>query len=90
MVVELRKSFKNYGPNKHRSCNWFVYHLRISDFYDFYDETNSPLIKFSFRLFRAQMRFYVVSGLEWYMFSNFGKLTYNSVMNHPQNFTNKR
>jgi len=23
----------NYGPNKRRSCNWVVSHLRITDFY---------------------------------------------------------
>jgi len=40
----LRKSFTNYGPNKHRNCNWVVSHLRITDFYAFYGETNSPLI----------------------------------------------
>jgi len=34
----------NYGPNKHRNCNWVVSHLRITDFYAFYGETNSPLI----------------------------------------------
>ena len=44
MVIELRKPFINYGPNKHRSCNWVVSHLRITDFYDFYDETNGPYI----------------------------------------------
>ena len=43
MVVELHKSFTNYGPNKHRNCNWVVSHLRITEFYDFYDETNSPV-----------------------------------------------
>ena len=44
MVVELRKSFTNYDPNKHRNCNWVVSHLRITDFYDFYDETNNPIV----------------------------------------------
>jgi len=29
----LCKSFTNYGPNKRRSCNWIVSHLRITDFY---------------------------------------------------------
>ena len=24
------------------SCNWVVSHLRITDFYNFYDETNGP------------------------------------------------
>ena len=33
MLVELRKSFTNYGPNKRRSCNWVVSHLRITEFY---------------------------------------------------------
>ena len=33
MLVELRKSFTNYGPNKRRSCNWIVSHLRITEFY---------------------------------------------------------
>jgi len=33
MAVELRKSFTNYGSNKHRSCNWVVSHLRITVFY---------------------------------------------------------
>jgi len=42
MIVELRKSFTNYGPNKHRSCKWVVSHLRITDFYALYDETNGP------------------------------------------------
>ena len=41
MVVELHKSFTNYGPNKRRSCNWVVSHLRITDFYG---ETNSPVV----------------------------------------------
>ena len=45
MVVELRKSFTNYGSNKRRSCNWVVSHLQITDFYAFYDETNSPLVE---------------------------------------------
>jgi len=27
MAVELRKSFTNYGTNKHRSCNLVVSHL---------------------------------------------------------------
>ena len=27
------KSFTNYGPNKRRTCNWVVSHLRITDFY---------------------------------------------------------
>ena len=50
MVVELCKSFTNYGSNKYRSCNWVVSHLRITDFYDFYDETNNPLYKKIFKL----------------------------------------
>ena len=33
MLVELRKSFTNYGLNKRRSCNWVVSHLRITEFY---------------------------------------------------------
>jgi len=33
VLVELRKSFTNYGPNKRRSCNWVVSHLRITEFY---------------------------------------------------------
>ena len=33
MLVELRKSFTNYGPNKRRSYNWVVSHLRITEFY---------------------------------------------------------
>jgi len=33
VTVELRKSFTNYGPNKRRSCNWVVSHLRITAFY---------------------------------------------------------
>jgi len=33
VLVELRKSFTNYGPNKRRSCNWIVSHLRITEFY---------------------------------------------------------
>jgi len=33
VVVGLRKFFTNYGPNKHRSCNWAVSHVRITVFY---------------------------------------------------------
>jgi len=33
VLVELRKSFTNYGPNKRRSCNGVVSHLRITEFY---------------------------------------------------------
>ena len=40
MLVELRKSFTKYGPNKRRSCNWVVSHLRITDFYA--KQTASP------------------------------------------------
>ena len=45
MVVELRNSFTNYVLNKRCSCNWVVTHLRITVFYDFYVQTNNPLIK---------------------------------------------
>ena len=44
VIVELLNSFINYGPNKRRSCNWVVTHLRIKTFYDFYVQTNSPKI----------------------------------------------
>jgi len=33
VLVELRKPFTNYGPNKRRNCNWVVSHLRITKFY---------------------------------------------------------
>jgi len=33
VLVKLRKSFTNYGPNKRRSCNWVVSHLWITEFY---------------------------------------------------------
>ena len=33
MIIGLCKSFTNYGPNKRRSYNWAVSHLRITDFY---------------------------------------------------------
>ena len=42
MVIELHESFTKYGPNKRRNCNWVASHLRITDFYVFYGETNSP------------------------------------------------
>ena len=44
VVVELRESFTNYSPNKRRSCNWVVSHLRITEFYAIYGETNSPQV----------------------------------------------
>ena len=34
MVVELCKSFTNYGPNKHRNYNWTINYLQITTFYD--------------------------------------------------------
>ena len=43
MLVELRKSFANYGPNKRRSYNWVVSHLRITDFYAFLRRNKRPL-----------------------------------------------
>ena len=54
VVIGLSKFFTNYGPNKHSSCNWVVNHLRITDFYAFYSETNSPLVQKS--LHPLQMR----------------------------------
>jgi len=43
VVVELRKSFTNYDPNKHRSCNWVVSHLRITAFYDLLRPNKQPI-----------------------------------------------
>jgi len=42
VVVELRKSFMNYGPNKHRSCNWALSHLRITVFYGLLRPNKQP------------------------------------------------
>ena len=33
----------NYDPNKCRSCNWVVSHLRIMTFYGFYVQNKQPL-----------------------------------------------
>jgi len=55
VLVELRKSFTNYGPNKRRSCNWVVSHLRITEFYA---KQTATRINKSCILFKAKQRFF--------------------------------